>query len=129
MVKDPKLTLIRAPQHGMPSPPPTLGKAGAALWSAIMREYAIQDSGGLATLEQLSAATDRAADCAMQIERDGALIMTKHGPKDHPLLKHELANRAFVVRALARLGINVEPVRPIGRPSGGIGVTLDKLDR
>jgi hypothetical protein len=33
-------------------------------------------------------------------------------------LRAELANRAFVVRSLARLGLDVEPVRPMGRPPG-----------
>jgi hypothetical protein len=35
-----------------------------------------------------------------------------------------LANRAFIVRTLVRLGLNFEPVRPsVGRPSyGGIGL-------
>jgi hypothetical protein len=36
-------------------------------------------------------------------------------------LKHELANRAFVVRTLARLGLNFETVKPVGRPTQPIG--------
>jgi hypothetical protein len=28
------------------------------------------------------------------------MISTKHGPREHPLIKHELAARAFVVRGL-----------------------------
>jgi hypothetical protein len=44
--------------------------------------------------------------------------------RDHPALKHEIANRSFVVRTLTRLGLNVEPVRGPGRPgSGGLGIT------
>ena len=39
-----------------------------------------------------------------------------------PLLKHELAARAFVVRTLARLGLDLEPVRAgPGRPPGARG--------
>jgi hypothetical protein len=42
-----------------------------------------------------------------------------------PLLKAELANRAFAVRTLARLGLDLDPVKPVGRPPGkgfpGIG--------
>ena len=127
MAKDPSLSLVRGPHQAMPSPPRTLGKVGQALWVSIMREYAIQDAGGLETLAQAAAAADRAADCAMQIERDGALLMTKSGPRDHPLLRHELANRAFVVRSLVRLGINIEPVRPVGRPGSGGGITWEDV--
>jgi hypothetical protein len=43
------------------------------------------------------------------------------GPRDHPLLKHELAARSFVVRTLQRLGLNMEAVKPTGRPPHGIG--------
>jgi hypothetical protein len=43
---------------------------------------------------------------------------TKQGLKDHPALKHELANRSFVVRTLHRLGLDVEAIKPVGRPAG-----------
>jgi hypothetical protein len=53
----------------------------------------------------------------VQIDQDGECIRTKTGPGDHPLLKHELAARAFVVRTLGRLGLDLEPVRAgPGRP-------------
>jgi len=42
--------------------------------------------------------------------------MTKNGMREHPLFKMELQNRAFVCRSLARLGLNLEVVKPIGRP-------------
>ena len=55
---------------------------------------------------------DRAERCRAAIDRDGEIIEGPSGPKDHPAMKHELANRAFVVRALQRLGLDVEAVRP-----------------
>jgi hypothetical protein len=51
------------------------------------------------------------------------VIMTKLGRKDNPLIKHETTARAFVVRTLCRLGLNVEPIRGPGRPSPGFGIT------
>jgi hypothetical protein len=51
-------------------------------------------------------------------QADGEVIKAKTGWRDHPLLKHELANRAFVTRCIARLGLDVEAVKPIGRPPG-----------
>jgi hypothetical protein len=37
--------------------------------------------------------------------------------REHPGLKHELAARSFVVRTLARLGLDVEAIKPVGRPA------------
>ena len=70
-------------------------------------------------LLQICAAADRAEECAEAIDRDGPMIRTQNGLRDHPLLKLELASRAFVVRSLHRLGLDIEPTRNgPGRPSG-----------
>jgi hypothetical protein len=37
-----------------------------------------------------------------------------------------LANRAFVVRTLSRLGLEFEPVKSVGRPSQGLGWKGDR---
>jgi hypothetical protein len=47
------------------------------------------------------------------------------GIKDHPALKHELANRSLVIRTLARLGLDVEAVKPLGRPGTYHGISVD----
>ena len=100
------------------SPLPNLAEPGLNLWRTVMGEYDIADSGGREMLAQACKALDRAEACAEHIKRDGEVIRTKAGPKDHPALKHELANRAFVVRTLARLGLDVEAIKPVGRPPG-----------
>jgi P27 family predicted phage terminase small subunit len=120
----PALHVVSGPASTLPEPPTTLGEPGRAVWRSVMADYAIVDSGGLAILEQACAALDCAAQCAEIIAKDGPMIATKHGPKDHPLLRHETANRALACRLLTRLGLDVEPVRSsVGRPSGGIGWT------
>jgi hypothetical protein len=81
-----------------------------------MTEYEIQDSGGLEMLLQACAALDRAENLRLEIDRDGEVIRARGTVRDHPGLKHELANRAFVVRTLSRLGLNFESVKPVGRP-------------
>jgi hypothetical protein len=104
-------------------PPRKLGAHGGALWRAVMSEYQIEDSAGLTMLAQACIVLDRAEQCRKQIERDGVVIRARSGPaRDHPALKHELASRAFVVRTLARLGLDVEPVGRVGRPPGGFGI-------
>ena len=82
-----------------------------------MSEYDITDSGSLAMLEQACTAVDRLTEYSAAIDRDGPVVRTKQGTKEHPLAKLELATRAFVVRTLQRLGLNLEPAKPIGRPT------------
>jgi Phage terminase, small subunit len=116
------LTVVSGSAPTFAGPPPTLRETGATLWRSIMAEYAITDSGGRAILEQACASADRAAECAAIIAEQGAVISTKHGLKDHPLLRHETAARSLVGRLITRLGLDVEPLRPTpGRPGSGVG--------
>ena len=116
--KSGKLSIVGA-STGI-QPPRQLGDHGLALWKNIMSEYALSNSGGLEILAQACAALDRAEELAAQIDEDGATVLTKDGtPKEHPCLKGELSNRAFLCRCLTRLGLNVESVRPVGRPPRG----------
>ena len=97
------LTLVAGSAPTLADPPATLREAGASLWRSIIAEYAITDSGGRAILEQACASADRAAECAAIIAEQGAVISTKHGLKDHPLLRHALSHlfqhRAFAPEA------------------------------
>lgn len=104
--------------HVVPSPA-GLETHGRALWDSVTAEYDISDAGGVAMLTQACRALDRAESCREQIDCDGELIRTVNGPREHPLLKAEIAARSFVVRTLARLGLMFEPVRLTpGRPPG-----------
>jgi DNA-directed RNA polymerase subunit RPC12/RpoP len=42
--------------------------------------------------------------------------------RENPLLKTELGCRAFTVRCLARLGLDVEPIGRVGRPTAPWGM-------
>jgi hypothetical protein len=81
-------------------PPQDLGEPGADLWRRIMSEYQIADSGGREMLAQACRAADRAASLAELIKQDGEIVHTRLGPKRHPALGAELANRALVVQIL-----------------------------
>src|SRR5262245_18166173 len=97
--------------------PTGLGDHGRSLWSTVMAEYQGDDIGGREMLFQVCAAADMAARLRAQIDKEGVLIKTKGVPREHPLIKQELAHRSFVVRGLARLGLNFEPIRTqMGRP-------------
>jgi hypothetical protein len=96
-----------------------LGRHGLDLWRSIMSEYAIVDSGGVEMLMQACEGADRLQEITESIARDGVMLRTKTGLKENPLLKAEIALRSFVCRTLARLGLDVEPLRSgPGRPPG-----------
>jgi hypothetical protein len=117
-MEKPELTVID-PKPNRLAPPSTLGKAGATLWSSIQNEYRVDDAPGMATLLEICRAADRAAEYAEAIERDGVTVRTKAGIREHPLVKIELATRAFITRALHRLNLDVEAPRDtVGRPPG-----------
>jgi len=106
-----------SPAH---EPPRPLGEHGKALWDTVQAEYAVVDAGGIELLAQACAALDMAEACRREIDKDGPVLRLKGGAlKDHPALKHELANRAFLTRCIARLGLDVEAIKPVGRPAGG----------
>jgi hypothetical protein len=118
MPKKPPLTLVEADGTGI-QPPRDLGKPGRALWDRIQREYDVSDVCGVELLSQACTALSKAEALRDEIDRDGPVLHTRHGIKDHPGLKHELANRAFVVRTLTKLGLNFEPLHnAAGRPPG-----------
>jgi|SRR5450755_1858650 hypothetical protein len=117
MAKKPTLKIVKS-SPSITSPPRALGKHGHALWDKVMSEYQIADSGGVEILLQICSALDRAEELAEQLGREGCTIIIKGVPREHPCLKGELANRAFICRGLQRLGLNVEAVKPVGRPGG-----------
>jgi hypothetical protein len=89
-----------------------------------MTEYRIEDRGGIEILAQCCASLDRAENLAEAIARDGDVVRSRNGvPKSHPAIRDELAARAFVCRALERLGLNLETIKPQGRPPRPFGWT------
>ena len=111
------LTVID-PNANVPSPPRKLGRHGTDLWRTVMAEYSIEDPGGIELLAQACGALDRIEALAERIDADGEVITVRGVPKPHPCLREELSARSFVCRTLERLGLNLEAVKPIGRPAG-----------
>jgi hypothetical protein len=58
-----------------------------------MREYVIDDVGGLELLTLACQALDRAEALRAAIDRDGAVIKVRGVPKSHPALRDELTWR------------------------------------
>jgi hypothetical protein len=128
MVKKSQLTLVPRLPSTTPHPPRKLGKHGLSLWHRIQNDYAIADAGGVELLMQICCAADRVEQLAAVITEDGPCFMSKAGPKGHPLLREETALRGFIARSLARLGVTLEVVKPVGRPSKFSTWTPDDAD-
>lgn len=86
----------------------TFGEAGSKLWHRITTDFTIEDEAGRELLAQACRALDRAEACRQAIERDGEVVRGRYGLREHPLLRTELASRAFLARTLARLGLDGE---------------------
>jgi hypothetical protein len=105
-----------------PAPPVDLGVPGRQLWERLTSEFDISDGEGQFTLEQACRALDRAERCRAQIDADGEVISVRGQYRSHPLIRDETAARALAVRTVQRLGLRLEPVKAVGRPSGSKGV-------
>jgi hypothetical protein len=127
--KPPNLTLVtgnKAKRTG-PQPTRTLGLAGQTLFDRVMKEFQIEDIAGLEILTVACQCLDRAERLRLIIDRDGEMIKTHRGQlRAHPAMRDELANRAFLVRTLSKLGLDAEPLRPAsGNPGyGGLGIGI-----
>jgi hypothetical protein len=121
MKKSPELTVIGTGSGRDPREPPAgLGEAGSKLWNDLHRDYEIIDASGLEMLRQICCTVDRVAEYSATIERDGPMLKTRAGVKDHPLIRHVQTGRSFIVRSLHKLGLDIiEPRSELGRPSGG----------
>jgi hypothetical protein len=115
--KKPSLMIVTSSEPTGPQPPRSLGEHGLTLWQNVMSECEIEDVGGLEVLAQICGAKDRLEAMRTQIDADGETIIVKGVPKPHPLLRDEIQIRAFICRGLARLGLNLEAVKPVGRPN------------
>ena len=117
MPKTPQLAVVNMARK-VPEPPPELGEYGRSLWTSVLQQYDVGDAGGLETLRQACCACDRAEACRKIIDADGELLRTKSGVRSHPLLRDELQNRSLTLKAIQRLGLDLEPIKSIGRPPG-----------
>jgi hypothetical protein len=119
-----EINVLGRPATTATDPPANLAEPGMSLWNDVASKYDVSDPGGRELLLQACMACNRAAEMRKVIDAEGLTISTKSGPREHPLLKHELNCQAFVARVLNRL--LASPKRPVGRPTdqsmGPLGV-------
>ena len=116
----PDLRVVRlSPAEPQRLPPANLDATGRALWDEVTTVFAWDDPGNYRVLEQCCFALQRAERCRAVIDEQGEMLMVRGHVRSHPLLRDELQNRAFVVRSLAKLGLDLAPLRSgPGRPPG-----------
>jgi len=90
--------------------PADLGPAGKKLWQDITQEFTLETAAEVQQFYEACVMEDRAVQLRARIDAEGVMPETLR--RDHPLLKHELAARAFVVRTLA----NLFPPTPVEKP-------------
>ena len=103
-----------------------LGSHGQRLWSLTQSEYGISDIGGREMLTQICELLDRAEELRESINRDGAVLYTKGGPRLHPCCHEETALRVAIGKMIERLGLNLEPLRTQGGQSRAVVWTGEK---
>ena len=118
----PPISLVLPGKNGL-QPPGNLGEPGRQLWDRIQAEFAIHDAGGVALLFQACSAIDTAEVLGEAIARDGAVIYVRGTPRSHPAIKDQLTARALACRLLEKLGVTLEPLKPLGRPNQPTGWT------
>jgi len=105
--------MAKQPQH---NPLPTHLRA----WrDQVATDFAIVDAPGLALLEQAVLALHRAETARALLDAEGLTLPDRFGqPKPHPAAVIVRDAESSFRSALRDLRLDLEPARPVGRPSG-----------
>jgi hypothetical protein len=97
----------------------TLSNEARALRQRLIREYEIEDSGGLLLLETAMEAFSRMREAQALVAQHGALVKDRFGQlQKNPAIVVERDSRAAMLAALRALNLDLEPLHPrTGRPS------------
>lgn len=102
----------------IPEPPQPLTDAGFRLWVAITHEYKL-DPAALEILALGCEAYSRSRQAGEILDKEGLMSCNRFGDvHEHPAVKAERDARAQCLVALKMLGLTLEPIGDIGRPTG-----------
>ena len=96
----------------VPKPPEGAGKAGAALWRAVLSEYELEQHEELLLREALRT-VDALDALEALVQTEGAVVDSPQGSKAHPALVEARQQRIALARILAALRL------PAGEESDG----------
>ena len=105
----------------MLSTPDHLRSGGAAFFTNVAIEYAIDDAAGLALLSRAAECVDRMAAAQAAIAEHGELVSDRYGGvKLNPACNLEKDARSGFLAAMRALNLDLEPLRDgPGRPPEG----------
>jgi phage terminase small subunit len=86
-----------------PTVPRGLRTEGRALWRATLGTYDLDDL-ELVQLRAACEAADRCAEAKAAVDKDGAIVDGRYGPRAHPGVAIEREARAAMLNALKLLG-------------------------
>ena len=93
-------------------PPTHLDKAGAGLWSDVVRQYRIADGAGLALVTTAAECLDRMRQAQEAIAQHGVLVRDRYGGlKANPAIAVERGARDGMIAALRSLNLDLERLR------------------
>ena len=96
-----------------------MSKAAQARWNKINAEWELGNT-DLLVLESALEAFDRMRQAQRILKKAGLTTKDRFGQvKPHPGIGVERDSRAAWLRAIKQLGLDLEPVKPPGRPPGG----------
>jgi hypothetical protein len=85
-----------------PRPPSGTGKAGAALWAAVLDEYELEEHEEL-LLREAVRTVDALDALEARVAADGPLLASSQGERAHPALVEARQQRIALARLLAAL--------------------------
>jgi len=96
-----------------------LSKDAELLKKSLLKEYAIDDSCGLAILQTGLEAYDQMHSAMAVVAVEGMTVKgDRGGTKAHPLCAVIRDSRAQFLMSLKNLQLDLEPLKGIGRPPG-----------
>lgn len=105
------MDITQAPEH--------LSLEAKSLWDAVLSDYILEPA-DQAILKVGLENYDRAQSCREAIDREGVTITDPSGRvRAHPALQAEKQALSVYLQAFRLLGLNEEPVKPVGRPPRG----------
>jgi hypothetical protein len=107
-----------------PNPPAGAGKAGTALWRAVLTEYELEEH-ELLLLREAVRTVDVLDDLTARVAADESVVESPQGTKAHPALVEARQQRIALARLLAALRLPAGEESEAGgdrRPQRRLGV-------